>query len=93
MGHHNQLFKQTASNPGCSRKSADELAKILGQSPTKTLCDYLHGVNISRFSELWKHSRVLFEDELDARIAWQIASPVRCNEIMSAIMNASGNRN
>lgn len=67
------------------RESQKALARELRQSPTVTESDFLHGINITRFAEMYKHDRRHFQGELEARIAWQIASREQRGEIMAAI--------
>lgn len=67
------------------RQSQKALAKTLGQSPTKTESEHIHGVNVTRFGEMLKHSPAGFEKELERRVAWQIADTGQREEIMDAI--------
>lgn len=67
------------------RTSQKALAKALGQSPTETESDWIHGINITRFSEMHKHDRVHFQAQLSKRVAWQVAGTEQRTEIMEAI--------
>jgi hypothetical protein len=67
------------------RQSQKEFAHIAGQSPTATQSEWVHGVNVTRFGELWKHDPKRLEKEIEKRIAWQIANDEQRAEIMSAI--------
>lgn len=67
------------------RQSQRALASALDQSPTETESDWLHGINITRFSEMFKHQPARFKTEIARRVAWQCASDKVRREIMSAI--------
>lgn len=70
------------------RQSQKALASALGQSPTETESDWIHGINITRFSEMHKHDPAKFEAEIARRVAWQCASGEARREIMSEIERA-----
>lgn len=68
------------------RRSQQELAKALDQSPTETESDHIHGVNVTRFAEMHKHDHTHFQAQIQRRKAWQYASPEQRAEIMDAIV-------
>ncbi len=81
MNFLDRLNRQVAQK----RKSTKALAKVLDQSATRTESEFLHGINITRFTEMHKHDGKNFDKQISLRVAWQDASSEQRNEIMSAI--------